>query len=585
MNNSNLKPQTSNLLASLLFITAVGLPPLLMPPTTVISSYLQRYGPSVRIVFGGDIMLARGVDAVMRREGDDYPFAAISDTIRGADFAVANLESTLTDQPTPAQPDERWINLKARPATASALARAGFDLLTVANNHALDYGAAGLRDTVAALDAAGLRHVGTDSQPSFVTIKGLRLALLGYDCVNTSVPPAGTSLAALNCGGPQVGATIARVQADIRAARAQADAVIVMMHWGIEYQPTPLDAQPELAQAMSDAGATLIVGAHPHIAQGLAMVGGAVVAYSLGNFVFDTRQPSVAGTGMLLAVTLDRRGVAAAMMRPLHTYLQTRRLDVDDPHAVAATAAAARSSDPAMRWLTVSPRPPRDLSTPPSAAAVPTPTLALAYQRVEQPDVALADLNGDGADEAMALHDGSLSIYQSGGDGEWQPQWSSGARVQVRQFALMPRLGDYPAVIYNLWQPDYRWGGNGALKNQLCIVGWQPRQRQWAAAICLRPLASLAQRISVLDDATGQTSFLAVLPGADPAQAAMSIWSWDGFGYAQEWQSATHGYTRLFADPATHRFWYQLFTSVGAERRSPPSRTPAAGRGQVSALT
>ena len=589
--NSKLKTQNSKLLISLAFIMAVGLPALLIgpQPSTAqreMSDYLTQYGPPVRVLFGGDIMLGREVDAMMQQGGDDYPFAAISDTLHGADLAVANLESPLTTQPTPVRPDGQWINLKGRPAAAGAMARAGLGLLTVANNHALDYGSAGLADTLAALDSAGIRHIGNSDQPTIVTIKGLRLAFLGYDCVAPAQPPAGTALAAIVCSGPQLAATKQTLHDAIGKARAQADAVIVFMHWGTEYAITPSDYQRDLAQSMADDGATLIVGAHPHAAQGMARLGNTLVVYSLGNFIFDQRIPATAQTGMLLDVSFDHSGIASATLRPINTYLQARLLPDSDPYAVASIASAAGSSDAAMQWQAVSPLPPSSPDLPPNASLAPTPTLALAYWRAQQPSGFFADLNGDHRAEWVSYNPqternlaGSLNVYQrinpgpfewwrsdtalaAAGDeasinAAWQPAFASEPQMQVHQVAYIPHYGGLPAVIFNFWQPDYRWGGQGKLKNQICVYGWLMLRRQWGQLWCGRPLPTVAQRLSVVEAADGNFR-LGILWGDDPAQAAMTVWSAPGFTFALDWQSVQRGYNQLVADDGGHRFLYKL---------------------------
>ncbi len=590
MTNSKLKTQNSKLIVSIAFILAVGLPALLIAPLPStaqreIADYFAQYGPPVRVLFGGDIMLGRSVDAMMRQAGDDYPFAAISGTLHGADLAVANLESSLTDQAVPVRPDDQWINLKGRPAAAQVLAHAGFGLLTVANNHALDYGSAGLGDTVAALDAAGIRHIGSNDQPTIVTIKGLRLAFLGYDCVAPSQPPAGTSLASIICSGSQLAATEVMLKEAIGKARAQADAVIIFMHWGTEYAATTTNFQRDLAQGMADDGATLIIGAHPHVAQGMVQLGNALVVYSLGNFIFDQGTPAAAQTGMLLDVNFDHSGIASATLRPVSTYLQARLLPDLDPHAVAAIASATGSSDVALQWQAVIPQPPTSPDVAPDAASTPTPTLALAYWRAQQPSGFFADLNGDHRAEWISYHPqtggnlmGSLNVYQQDNPGpfewwpdhtalaasvdgpsmtaNWQPAFSSEPQMEVHQVAYIPHYGGLPAVIFNFWQPDYRWGGQGKLKNQICVYGWLMLRGQWGQLWCGRPLPTVAQSLSVVQAADGNFR-LGILWGDNPAQATMTIWSAPGFTFALDWQSRPHGYTRLVADDAGHRFLYK----------------------------
>jgi poly-gamma-glutamate synthesis protein (capsule biosynthesis protein) len=206
--------------------------------------------------------------------------------IRGADIAFANLE-------TPVAPTSGVSGLPFRfnaPAELPAALRAsGFTVLSTANNHAYDQGAAGVLETLRRLRAEQLVPVGTGAtrpeaeQPQVVEAKGLRVAFLGFtDLYNINLNA--------KAGGPWVRALDPAAAADaVRAARAQADAVVVSIHWGVEYQHEPLPRQREVAQRLCEAGADLILGTHPHVLQPVEMLRSGphrtLVAYSLGNFI------------------------------------------------------------------------------------------------------------------------------------------------------------------------------------------------------------------------------------------------------------------------------------------------------------
>ncbi len=209
----------------------------------------------------------------------------------------------------------------APPAGAASLADAGFDLVTLANNHSLDYGAEALASTLQLLDAAGVRHTGAGMnrieahQPAVINVKGIGLAFLG--CVNTgaegsyrrSTWEATDERAGVAWGVPE------DVTADVIAAKSRADVVIVMMHAGTEGSRRVNATQRGIAQAAIDAGASLVIGAHPHVLQPVERYGNGVIAWSLGNFVFDGFRGAANQTG-ILQVALSREGVRDVSLTP-----------------------------------------------------------------------------------------------------------------------------------------------------------------------------------------------------------------------------------------------------------------------------
>jgi poly-gamma-glutamate synthesis protein (capsule biosynthesis protein) len=266
-----------------------------------------RHDRRVTIAAVGDVLFDRGVREAIGRRGVDALFAATAPDLARADLAVCNLECPLSLRGLRAA---KPFSFRGDPANAAALARAGFDAASLANNHTLDYGRAALLDTAAALEAAGVVAVGAgatraDAMRARIVVRnGLRVALLAY-CqlfIEGTTPRA-------DAPGVASGDETALVEA-VREAAASADAVVVMVHWGAEYRDRPTEAQRDLARRLVAAGATFVAGAHPHVLQPVERIGSAVVAYSLGNFVFDQRRPDASDSAILF-VTIGPSGVEA----------------------------------------------------------------------------------------------------------------------------------------------------------------------------------------------------------------------------------------------------------------------------------
>jgi poly-gamma-glutamate synthesis protein (capsule biosynthesis protein) len=194
-------------------------------------------------------------------------------------------------------------DLRANPMSAQALAVSGFDLVSLANNHILDSGSVGLNDTNAALKTANLQAVGPGMDPVWRTIGGLRIALLAFQ----DVRPRMDLLAAAEA---------------VRQARKVGSVVIVSVHWGSEYQSSQNNRQKEIAQTLADAGAALIWGHHPHVLQPIVWIQGVgqpfhtLVAYSLGNALFDQMMLPDTQQSTVLLVTFDQKGVLQAEVLP-----------------------------------------------------------------------------------------------------------------------------------------------------------------------------------------------------------------------------------------------------------------------------
>jgi poly-gamma-glutamate synthesis protein (capsule biosynthesis protein) len=246
-------------------------------------------------------MLDRGVRRAITAAGDDgYPFQVVGPLLREADLALANLECPLTRATAPLP---KRVTFRCDPRMASALQRAGFDLLGLANNHACDFGRDALVETRDTLERVGISTVGAGmsqpeaARPTILEIAGRRIGVLAF--VDLALEGLSPSDAA---PGPAM-AEPDRVASSVREARSLADSVVVTVHWGSEYRSFPNARQRALARIIADAGADLIIGHHPHVVQPVERLGRTWVFYSLGNLVFDQHCPGC-DRGLLVAATL-----------------------------------------------------------------------------------------------------------------------------------------------------------------------------------------------------------------------------------------------------------------------------------------
>ena len=256
---------------------------------------LQRPTDTLRLYAVGDINLGRRVAKQRLLEGDTlYPFRALLDTLRGADITFGNLESPITPDSSPV-PDSVGV-FTAPPAAAPALARAGFDIVSTANNHAWDGGQAAVEETMHQLTRAGVLFVGSAygrdmaEQPVIVRRHGWRVAFFAVTRAWNPAPytfyrHAGAAWIAW--GDPSW------IYPAIRTLRAsgRVDLVVVSVHGGKEYVDTPPDYHRDLFRGLVDAGADLVLAHHPHVLQPVVWYQGKPIVQSLGNFVFAQDDP------------------------------------------------------------------------------------------------------------------------------------------------------------------------------------------------------------------------------------------------------------------------------------------------------
>jgi len=429
---------------------------------------------SVRVLFGGDVMLGRGV-AKAAAPGPSGPLAGIRLEATSAGLAVANLESPLTTRPH--DPASGPNALEAPLASARFLAAAGFDAMGIANNHSGDAGPETVADTMRALSAAGIATVGAGRSaasafaPLIVRAAGIRIALLAVDATEQG-PRAGRAEPGVAWWDE------ARMRAAVARARSSADIVAVGVHGGAEYVPVPDPSMVRIARLLASWGADVVWGTGPHVVQPVHVIDPdrdgrqTVVATSLGNLLFDQHIPGTQ-RGALLEVLARRDGVRA--FRVGSTLIAEGRVLFHAWRSPGGNAVALGGA-----WWTL---------------AAPVAPVAVQHRRTlpgfpgDVVDAAVGDPDGDGRPDL------TVSFRRP-----FSPTNVSGLVGRQR---LVDRHGR--AAHLGLYRP------------------WDLRPR-WVAGTMLRPVTavapcdgSVAVAYSTLDD---------------PSVAGTGAWRWSGFGFA-----------------------------------------------------
>jgi gamma-polyglutamate biosynthesis protein CapA len=280
---------------SFLLAPALGFVPFRMESSLELPAAL----PVTRILFGGDVMLSRHVGAVARQRADPaWPMRSVAGLFSSADIAFVNLESPFSDRGPVV---ENGMVFKAEPEMIESLSVAGIDVVSTANNHARDRGSHGVEFTLDLLAKAGITAVGTGltaeaaHQGAVLERHGVRFGFLAYtfDQSNGNYSDHDDRIAMLDAD---------RMTADVKSMLDRADVVTVSMHAGWEYYRRPNPWQQKFARAAIDAGASIVVGHHPHVTQTVENYANGIIFYSLGNLVFDQFQSKETQRGAIADV-------------------------------------------------------------------------------------------------------------------------------------------------------------------------------------------------------------------------------------------------------------------------------------------
>ncbi|MDA3821053.1 MAG: CapA family protein [Bacteroidales bacterium] len=262
---------------------------------------------TLKLIFAGDIMgHDTQIESALKQGGDHYDYSScfehIAPYISSADIAIGNLEVTLAGSPYKGYPA-----FSSPDALASEIKKAGFDILVNANNHAIDRRKKGLERTLYVLDSLSLVQTGVFKNsyernleyPLIIEKNGIRLALLNYtygtNGIKVSAPNIVNYIDTIT------------IQKDLeKAASAEPDFTIILMHWGLEYQRTENEVQKQMAHFLFDHGADAIIGSHPHVVQPIRDYNkGRLVVFSMGNMISNQRKRYTDG-GILVNLTLEK---------------------------------------------------------------------------------------------------------------------------------------------------------------------------------------------------------------------------------------------------------------------------------------
>lgn len=278
-----------------------------------------KSGETVTFYAVGDVMLGRNIGKIMAQRGDIYPFMNTLIYFRNADIVLGNLESVLGEGNEKLYFSDKPHNFIAPLNFSKVLKRSGFSVFSIANNHVLDYGPSALKKTRLALSKEGIAHFGAGETleaariPAIVNTKGIRFGFLGYGNGHS------TRVFATEKSAGAAPVKMKMIINDIRSLQGKVDFLFLSLHWGIEYERYPTMEQRKMARRLIDAGADMIVGHHPHVFQGIEIYRGKVIAYSLGNFLFDQKHKGT-DKSIMLQCRFKTKKIHSAEVIPLDRY-------------------------------------------------------------------------------------------------------------------------------------------------------------------------------------------------------------------------------------------------------------------------
>jgi poly-gamma-glutamate synthesis protein (capsule biosynthesis protein) len=260
----------------------------------------------------------RGVGDFIDNKGGPALFEQVKPCLEEAQLAFVNLECPISDKGV--RNGVKEYTFRATTGLTEGLVSAGIDVVSLANNHVLDYGQTALLDTIQRLDDAGVAHAGAGKNIAEAAAPVIMATPAGTVAVlaASEIVPGGFAATAQQPGTNAAVPNYEKLITAIKAAAKRTDFVIVSMHWGTEYTNTPNAGQRELAHEMIDAGADLIIGHHPHVIQGMEVYKDRLIAYSLGDFVFDRHSRRETGEAFVLQVTLAHKGAPYVEVVPVY---------------------------------------------------------------------------------------------------------------------------------------------------------------------------------------------------------------------------------------------------------------------------
>ena len=266
------------------------------------TSSTARVVSEARILFVGDMFFDRQIRFVSSMQGSTFPFSCIEPLLQSADLVVGNLEGPITANPSvsfgtiPGSPNNYRFTFPT--TTATMLYRHNIRVVTLGNNHILNFGWSGLASTHTHLDAVGVGYFGgvAGNEPVYeVSVDGVPLSFVSYNQFGGSSPGA--------------------VANTIDAEKKKGNEVLVFAHWGVEYS-TSTATMRSIATLFAVNGAAAVIGSHPHVVGVHEQIASTTVYYSLGNFIFDQYFSSAVMHGLVVLLTISKDGVIGVQEYP-----------------------------------------------------------------------------------------------------------------------------------------------------------------------------------------------------------------------------------------------------------------------------
>jgi hypothetical protein len=473
----------------------------------------------VEVIAVGDVMPGRGMTHV------PGIFDHVRDVLEPADLVVGNLEGVMAIEPSTGI----LPGLHIPAGTAVSLAGAGFDILSLANNHALDAGPEGKAETVQYLRSAGIQPL-ESLQPIFREINGVKIGFLAWN----EVPYSG--------GIPLLSA--------VEKVRPEVNILIILVHWGQEYLRHPNDTQRKLAKGLVEAGVDLILGSHPHVVQDLAIIPRedlskrpGLVAYSLGNFVFDQGWDDT-GQGLVLRLIFDLEGLRGVQALPIWTAPRPTWMAMKDAVVLLERVLPETRTGYACSQDTCD-------------------TIEVPQERRSGLFWSGAiDLTGDGNPEFIRRQEGRVEIYQDG-----QVAWQSPVEWQVVDLALGdPNEDGRYELILALDKPN----PVSEVSSQPFIVGYRSGSYRvlWGGS----PVSDPILEVELGDlDGEGTSELVVIEASEDRENRTITLWRWHGWGFSLVWRSPPGNYRDLIILPSEENYPSRLSVSTRFLPDSPNS--------------
>lgn len=270
--------------------------------------FVETTPEPIRIILAGDIMLDRGVEYMIEKYGEgnfEFPFLKIADEFKKADVVFGNLEGPISDK---GEKVGSIYSFRNNPEAIEGLNFAGFNVLSLANNHAFDYGKEAFEDTLKRFKEIGIDYVGAGFneleayEPVIKEVNGTKIGFLAYTDLGSPYWKAtanASGIAWIN------GELLDLAGQQIKETKEKVDILIVSLHSGEEYAEAPAQFQIEFSKAAIDAGADLAVGHHPHVVQKPEIYNGKYIYYSLGNFIFDQAFSEETMEGQIVEILIE----------------------------------------------------------------------------------------------------------------------------------------------------------------------------------------------------------------------------------------------------------------------------------------